>query len=60
MSGVGTPSADGGPSAIATPRLVSDLSVKCDRIDRKIDELRRSREVLDDAISTAAGEGTDS
>ncbi|MFE9726904.1 MerR family transcriptional regulator [Streptomyces sp. NPDC005794] len=47
--------ADGGPSEIATPRLVSDLSLERDRIDRKIDELRRSREVLDDVISTAAG-----
>ena len=47
---------DGGPSEIATPRLVDDLSVERDRIDRKIDELRRSREVLDDVI-TAAGEG---
>ena len=48
--------ADGGPSEIATPRLVSDLSVERDRIDRTIDELRRSREVLDDVIATAAGE----
>ncbi|MEU0300209.1 MerR family transcriptional regulator [Streptomyces sp. NPDC006175] len=47
--------ADGGPSEIATPRLVSDLSVERERIDRKIDELRRSREVLDDVIATAAG-----
>ncbi|MFJ8754772.1 MerR family transcriptional regulator [Streptomyces sp. NPDC102441] len=50
--------ADGGPSEIATPRLVSDLSVERDRIDRKIDELLRSREVLDDVIATAAGEST--
>ncbi|MFJ9059841.1 MULTISPECIES: MerR family transcriptional regulator [unclassified Streptomyces] len=48
--------ADGGPSAIATPRLVSDLSGERDRIDRKIEELRRSREVLDEVIATAAGE----
>ncbi|MFE5240743.1 MULTISPECIES: MerR family transcriptional regulator [unclassified Streptomyces] len=47
---------DGGPSAIATPRLVGDLSIERDRIDRKIEELRRSREVLDDVIATAAGE----
>lgn len=46
---------DGGPSEIATRRLVSDLSVERDRIDRKIDELRRSREVLDDVIATAQG-----
>ncbi|MFJ8866767.1 MerR family transcriptional regulator [Streptomyces sp. NPDC102473] len=48
--------ADGGPSAIATPRLVSDLSGERDRIDRKIEELRRSREVLNEVIATAAGE----
>lgn len=47
---------DGGPSAIATPRLIGDLSSERDRIDRKIEELRRSREVLDDVIATAAGE----
>ncbi|MFD9291795.1 MerR family transcriptional regulator [Streptomyces sp. NPDC060030] len=46
---------DGGPSAIATPRLVGDLTLERDRIDRKIAELRRSREVLDDVIATAAG-----
>ncbi|MFF9687259.1 MerR family transcriptional regulator [Streptomyces sp. NPDC014623] len=47
--------ADGGPSETATPRLVSDLAAERDRIDRKIDELRRSREVLDDVITAAAG-----
>ncbi|MGW1407225.1 MerR family transcriptional regulator [Streptomyces sp. NPDC002403] len=46
--------ADGGPSAIATPRLVGDLTVERDRIDRKISELLRSRDVLDDVIATAA------
>ncbi|PWS46195.1 MerR family transcriptional regulator [Streptomyces sp. FT05W] len=51
--------ADGGPSAIATPRLVDDLTLERDRIDRRIDELRRSREVLDDVITTAAGGSTD-
>ncbi|MFE4689357.1 MerR family transcriptional regulator [Streptomyces sp. NPDC056749] len=50
---------DGGPSAIATPRLVDDLTLERDRIDRKIDELRRSREVLDDVITTAAGGSTE-
>ncbi|TXS09466.1 MULTISPECIES: MerR family transcriptional regulator [Streptomyces] len=50
---------DGGPSAIATPRLVGDLTLERDRIDRKIDELRRSREVLDDVITTAAGGSTE-
>ncbi|MFD6420758.1 MerR family transcriptional regulator [Streptomyces sp. NPDC060198] len=44
---------DGGPSATATPRLVSDLGVERDRIDRKITELLRSREVLDEVIATA-------
>ncbi|MGV9577076.1 MerR family transcriptional regulator [Streptomyces sp. NPDC003509] len=51
--------ADGGPSAIATPRLVDDLTLERDRIDRRIDELRRSREVLDDVITTAAGGSVD-
>ncbi|MBM7441499.1 MULTISPECIES: MerR family transcriptional regulator [unclassified Streptomyces] len=46
---------DGGPSEIATSTLVRDLSVERDRIDRKIEELRRSRDVLDDVIATAAG-----
>lgn len=44
---------DGGPSAVATPRLVSDLGAERDRIDRKIGELLRSRDVLDDVIATA-------
>ncbi|MEU8676939.1 MerR family transcriptional regulator [Streptomyces sp. NPDC048560] len=48
--------ADGGPSAIATPRLVGDLTVERERIDRMIGELLRSREVLDDVIATAAEE----
>ncbi|MFF5899346.1 MerR family transcriptional regulator [Streptomyces argenteolus] len=47
---------DGGPSAIATPRLVGDLTTERERIDRKIAELLRSREVLDEVIATAAGE----
>ncbi|MEV0007154.1 MerR family transcriptional regulator [Streptomyces sp. NPDC047973] len=47
---------DGGPSAIATPRLVGDLSVERDRIDRQIEELRRSRDVLDEVIATASGQ----
>ncbi|AGJ55555.1 MerR-family transcriptional regulator [Streptomyces sp. PAMC 26508] len=51
--------ADGGPSAIATPRLMDDLTLERDRIDRRIDELRRSREVLDDVITTAAGGSAD-
>ncbi|MEU9356900.1 MerR family transcriptional regulator [Streptomyces sp. NPDC048301] len=47
---------DGGPSAIATPRLVGDLSMERDRIDRRIEELRRSRDVLDEVIATAKGD----
>jgi DNA-binding transcriptional MerR regulator len=45
--------ADGGPSAIATPRLVADLTVERDRIDRMIADLLRSRETLDEVIRTA-------
>jgi DNA-binding transcriptional MerR regulator len=45
--------ADGGPSEIATPRLVSDLSAERDRINQMICDLIRSREVLDDVIKTA-------
>jgi DNA-binding transcriptional MerR regulator len=47
--------ADGGPSDIATPQLVADLTGERDRIDRMIAELVRSRDVLDDVIDTAAG-----
>jgi hypothetical protein len=45
--------ADGGPSEIATPRLVSDLTAERDRINQMICNLIRSREVLDDVIETA-------
>lgn len=44
---------DGGPSAVATPRLVGDLGAERDRIDRKIGELLTSRAVLDEVIATA-------
>ncbi|MFF4398608.1 MerR family transcriptional regulator [Streptomyces sp. NPDC001480] len=44
---------DGGPSAIATGRLVQDLTAERDRIDRMIADLRRSREALDEVIRTA-------
>ncbi|KOV63212.1 MerR family transcriptional regulator [Streptomyces sp. MMG1121] len=44
---------DGGPSAIATPRLVQDLTAERDRIDRMIADLARSRETLDEVIRTA-------
>jgi DNA-binding transcriptional MerR regulator len=46
---------DGGPSAIATPRLVADLAAERDRIDRTIADLERSREVLDEVIDAATG-----
>lgn len=49
---------DGGPSEIATPRLVADLTGERDRIDRMIADLVRSRDVLDDVIDTAAGRNT--
>ncbi|MEV6115842.1 MerR family transcriptional regulator [Streptomyces sp. NPDC052109] len=44
---------DGGPSAIATPRLVQDLTAERDRIDSMIADLKRSRETLDEVIRTA-------
>ncbi|NUT53744.1 MAG: MerR family transcriptional regulator [Saccharothrix sp.] len=47
--------ADGGPSEIATPRLVEDLTAERARIDRLIDDLVRSREVLDEVIEAASG-----
>ncbi|MGW4725052.1 MerR family transcriptional regulator [Streptomyces sp. S1] len=45
--------ADGAPSEIATPRLVDELSAERDRIDRTIADLVRSRDVLEEVISTA-------
>ena len=48
--------AAGGPSTIATPRLVTDLTAERDRIDRMISDLIRSRDVLDEVIVTAAGQ----
>jgi DNA-binding transcriptional MerR regulator len=47
--------ADGGPSEIATPRLINDLTAERERIDRTISDLVRSREVLDDVIDTTSG-----
>jgi hypothetical protein len=44
---------DGGPSEIAAPRLVGELTAERDRIDRMISDLIRSREVLSDVIDTA-------
>ncbi|MFI6941129.1 MerR family transcriptional regulator [Streptomyces sp. NPDC050418] len=45
---------DGGPSEIATPRLVDDLTAERARIDGMIADLVRSREVLDEVIEVAA------
>lgn len=45
---------DGGPSDIATPRLVDDLTAERDRIDRMMTELAATREILDDVIEAAA------
>lgn len=47
--------ADGGPSEIATPKLVADLAEERDRIDRMMADLANSRAILDDVIDTAAG-----
>ena len=44
---------DGGPSAIATPNLVADLTEERARIDRMMVELANSRAVLDDVINAA-------
>lgn len=46
--------ADGGPSAIATPHLVAELSAERDRINRMIGDLVRSREVLEEVIDAAS------
>ncbi|MEE4495823.1 MerR family transcriptional regulator [Streptomyces sp. BE230] len=46
---------DGGPSLQATPLLVTELTTERDRIDCMINDLIRSREVLDAVIDTAAG-----
>ncbi|MFJ8015247.1 MerR family transcriptional regulator [Streptomyces sp. NPDC096339] len=46
---------DGGPSVRATPGLVAELTAERARIDRMIDDLVRSREVLDEVIAVAAG-----
>ncbi|MEU7482030.1 MerR family transcriptional regulator [Lentzea sp. NPDC042327] len=50
--------ADGGPSEVATPRLVAELEDERARIDRMIADLRTTRAVLDDVIDTARGENT--
>lgn len=45
---------DGGPPGIADATLVEELRGERARIDRVINDLRRSREVLDDVIDAAA------
>jgi DNA-binding transcriptional MerR regulator len=44
---------DGGPAATATPLLEHELVAQRDRLDRAIEDLKRSREILDDVIKTA-------
>ncbi|MGX1808980.1 MerR family transcriptional regulator [Nocardia sp. NPDC055321] len=44
---------DGGANEFATPELVDELKVERARIDRKIRDLLRSRDVLDDVIGRA-------
>ncbi|MEU0272687.1 MerR family transcriptional regulator [Streptomyces sp. NPDC006307] len=46
--------ADGGPSEVATARLVAELTEERERIDRMIGDLLRSREVLDEVIDAAS------
>jgi DNA-binding transcriptional MerR regulator len=46
---------DGGPAETATPWLVEQLEAERSRIDRSIKDLRYSREVLSEVITTAAG-----
>jgi DNA-binding transcriptional MerR regulator len=48
--------ADGAPSERATPVLLGTLAAERERIDRMIDDLLRSREVLDEVIDTATVE----
>lgn len=45
---------DGAPNEIATPLLVDELTAERDRINRMITDLIRSRDVLDDVITTAS------
>ncbi|MDI3417707.1 MerR family transcriptional regulator [Streptomyces luteolus] len=45
---------DGGPSEIADAGLVRELTVERERIDRMIEDLRRSRSLLDSAIEAAS------
>ncbi|MFK0118554.1 MerR family transcriptional regulator [Streptomyces sp. NPDC090994] len=45
---------DGGPSRTADARLVEELMAERARIDRMIDDLRRSRALLDAVIEAAS------
>ncbi|MFF9555957.1 MerR family transcriptional regulator [Streptomyces albus] len=45
---------DGGPAETATPWLVEQLKQERQRIDRSIQDLRYTREVLDEVIAAAA------
>ncbi|MET9024875.1 MerR family transcriptional regulator [Nocardia sp. NPDC004168] len=45
--------ADGGPNEYATPALVDELHTERERITRTINDLLRSREVLDEVIERA-------
>jgi DNA-binding transcriptional MerR regulator len=44
---------DGGPNERTTESLARELRVERDRIDRKIRDLLRTREILDEVIDTA-------
>jgi DNA-binding transcriptional MerR regulator len=46
--------ADGRADELATPDLVAELEIERARIDRTINDLLRSRDVLDDVIGRAA------
>ncbi|MCU1644698.1 MAG: MerR family transcriptional regulator [Nocardia sp.] len=46
--------ADGGANEFATPELVEELETERDRINRTINDLIRSRDVLDEVIGRAA------
>ncbi|MEV5379111.1 MULTISPECIES: MerR family transcriptional regulator [Streptomyces] len=45
---------DGGPSELATGRLVDELAGERQRIDRMIADLVRTRDILDEVIDTAS------
>ncbi|MFC9732492.1 MerR family transcriptional regulator [Streptomyces roseolus] len=46
--------ADGGPSEIATARLVDELAAERTRIDAMIADLARTRGILDEVIESAS------